>query len=205
MLARFVVMRPSALNRPSISFYSARLIALIPLVCRLFAAIAAGAQTGQWVWMGGSSSAGQAGIYGTLGSPATGNVPGARSNAVVWTDVNGNFWLQGGCGYDVNGHFGELNDLWKFDPSANEWTWVGGNNIAGEYTTQGGVYGTLRVPSSNNFPGSRNSAVSWTDKIHNFWMFGGNGFDANRYGGYSLLSRSRPSAFRREPTTLPKR
>jgi len=36
------------------------------------------------------------GIYGTLGSPASGNMPGARKNAATWTDSSGNFWLFGG-------------------------------------------------------------------------------------------------------------
>jgi len=30
-----------------------------------------------------------------------------------WVDSNGNFWLFGGAGSDVEGNFGNLNDLWK--------------------------------------------------------------------------------------------
>src|SRR5215475_5189757 len=46
----------------------------------------------QWAWMGGSQSAGQAAIYGTLGVASSANTPGARAGANTWTDGNGNFW-----------------------------------------------------------------------------------------------------------------
>ena len=32
----------------------------------------------QWAWAGGSSTVGQPGVYGTLGTPAPGNIPGGR-------------------------------------------------------------------------------------------------------------------------------
>jgi hypothetical protein len=30
-------------------------------------------------------------------------------------------------------------------------------------------------PAASNVPGARDSAVSWTDKNGNFWLFGGSG------------------------------
>src|ERR1019366_9130263 len=42
--------------------------------------------TGQWAWMGGSRRVYQSGVYGTLGTPAAGNIPGSRYGAVSWTD-----------------------------------------------------------------------------------------------------------------------
>jgi hypothetical protein len=84
---------------------------------------------GQWTWMSGSnmvaqlingSSVGvQLGVYGTEGTPAPGNIPGARSNTVGWTDPVGNLWLFGGNGYASVGTIfenGNLNDLWKYEP-----------------------------------------------------------------------------------------
>jgi len=71
---------------------------------------------GQWTWMGGSNLANQSGTYGSQGTPAAGNVPGARNRAATWTDAAGNFWLFGGAGYDSAGGYGYLNDLWKFQP-----------------------------------------------------------------------------------------
>ena len=73
---------------------------------------------GQWAWMGGSSTiasgSGQPGVYGALGTPAAGNIPGGRQSASSWTDSSGNLWLFGGNGFDSNDTLGYLNDLWEF-------------------------------------------------------------------------------------------
>jgi N-acetylneuraminic acid mutarotase len=135
--------------------------------------------TNQWTWMNGSSTCGQAGVYGTLGTPAAGNTPGARQGAISWTDKSGNFWLFGGQGYTPNG-FGILNDMWEYDPSTNEWTWVGGSNL----TYQSGVYGTLGTPAAGNIPGGRWGSTSWTDNSGNLWLLGGNGVDRNGSSDY---------------------
>jgi N-acetylneuraminic acid mutarotase len=127
--------------------------------------------SGEWMWMSGSNTVKQPGVYGTLGVPAAGNVPGARLQAVSWTDSSGNLWLFGGNGYDGLGAGGRLNDLWKYTPSTGEWTWVSGSNTA----NQPGVYGTLGVPAAGNVPGARLQAVSWTDSSGNLWLFGGAG------------------------------
>src|SRR5436190_806000 len=92
----------------------------------------AGAQQsvpGQWAWMSGSSTVGsncvisstpncgRSGTYGTMGTPAAGNTPGGRYQSETWVDSSGNFWLYGGLGFDANGNWGALSDLWRFDPS----------------------------------------------------------------------------------------
>src|ERR1019366_1218258 len=127
---------------------------------------------GEWTWMSGSNIGSQSGTYGTQGTPAPGNVPGARQEAVTWTDKAGNFWLFGGQGFDSAGTIGVLNDLWKY--SAGEWTWMGGANVV----NQAGTYGTQGTPAPGNVPGARDSAVTWTDAAGNFWLFGGDGFDS---------------------------
>lgn len=140
-------------------------------------------QYGEWAWMGGSSTVGsnigQPGIYGTLGEPAAANIPGGRLDAVSWTDKNGNLWLFGGYGVDANSDTGELNDLWKFDPSQGrngEWTWVDGSSSA---ASDAPVYGTLGVPAATNIPGGRSASVSWTDQNGNLWLLGGLGISSN--------------------------
>lgn len=133
---------------------------------------------GQWTWMSGSSAPNQAGIYGTLGVAAADNVPGARCQAVGWTDSSGNLWLFGGIGLDSTGSSQLLNDLWKY--SGGEWAWMGGSNI-GE---QSGVYGTLGTAAPSNVPGARALAVGWTDPAGNFWLFGGSGVDVNGTSDY---------------------
>ncbi|HEY6434869.1 MAG TPA: hypothetical protein VIZ17_23095, partial [Acetobacteraceae bacterium] len=62
-----------------------------------------------WTWAAGSSYVNAAGVYGTEGTPAATNTPGARRQPTAWTDTAGNFWLFGGSGA---GNVGTLNDLW---------------------------------------------------------------------------------------------
>jgi hypothetical protein len=129
--------------------------------------------------MGGSNGIAQTGVYGTLGTPAPGNVPGGRNDAVSWTDPSGNFWLFGGLGFDSTGTNGWLNDLWKYSPTTNVWTWMGGSDTVADYPNcRPGVYGTEGVPAPGNVPGARTDAVSWTDSSGNLWLFGGLGYGA---------------------------
>jgi hypothetical protein len=130
---------------------------------------------GTWTWVGGPNNvANSAGTYGTTGVASVSNSPGARYSACSWTDASGNLWLFGGEGYDSNGNQNELNDLWKYNPAAGTWTWVGGANIGGAK----GIYGTQGTRSVSNMPGARYSANCWTDAAGNFWLFAGNGFDS---------------------------
>ncbi|HEV2484205.1 MAG TPA: kelch repeat-containing protein [Terracidiphilus sp.] len=146
--------------------------------------------TGEWTWMGGSSTLpgyykGAPGVYGTLGVPAAGNIPGGRKAAISWTDRSGNFWLFGGYGTDSAGVVnGELNDLWEFNPSTDQWAWMAGSSTLGSTESHPGVYGTLGVAAPGNIPGSRDSAATWTDMSGNLWLFGGYGDDVNNLAGY---------------------
>ncbi len=129
---------------------------------------------GMWTWMAGSNLDNQFGTYGTQGTGAPGNTPGARTGASPWTDAEGNLWLFGGLGNDKDGVRCEqtlvcqLSDLWRF--SNGQWTWIGGPNQVNEP----GTYGTQGVPSTSSWPGPRNNAVSWTDSAGNLWLLGGN-------------------------------
>jgi N-acetylneuraminic acid mutarotase len=149
--------------------------------------------TNVWTWMGGSSTlnctnspqlfCGQPGVYGALGVPATGNIPGSRIFPFNWKDGNGNFWMFGGVGFDANSNFNDIDDLWEFNPAKNEWVWMGGSNSLGS-GPPAGVYGKLGTPAPSNQPGSREEGVNWTDKAGNLWLFGGFGFDAYGSAGY---------------------
>lgn len=127
--------------------------------------------TGNWTWMGGTNLPNQNGIYGTLGVPSTTNMPGAREFMMYWTDASGNFWMFGGEGFPEVGGIGGLNDLWRYNPTTNEWTWMHGSNV----TDDPGTYGTLNVPASTNVPGARHGAGFTIDLSGNLWMFGGFG------------------------------
>jgi hypothetical protein len=125
-------------------------------------------QTSFWTWVSGSSTADYSGSYGVQGVPSASNVPGARNDPVNWIDGSGNLWLFGGGGYGSNG-FGGLNDLWKFNTSTRQWTWVSGSSTV----NQTGVYGTQGTASAGNVPGARGWSSSWIDSSNNLWLFGG--------------------------------
>jgi N-acetylneuraminic acid mutarotase len=135
--------------------------------------------TQEWTWSGGTNVASQAGVYGTLGVAAAGNIPGGRVNATASVDSSGNVWLFGGTGaLDANGQGLVLNDLWVFSPATTEWTWMSGYN-APNADTRGGfepVVGTMGVFSSTNLPGSLDGPNSWIDASGNFWLFGGGAY-----------------------------
>jgi hypothetical protein len=125
--------------------------------------------TGLWTWIGGSNTPNAVGVYGTQGTAAAANVPGARMGSSVWLDGSGNVWLFGGLGLGNSGLAQEFNDLWEYNPGSGQWTWVGGSNGANAV----GVYGTQRAGAAGNTPGARVAAVSWKDQSGNFWLFGG--------------------------------
>ena len=118
----------------------------------------------------------QTGNYGTLGTPAATNIPGARQASMSWLDASGNFWLFGGFDLDSQGNPNALNDLWEF--KAGVWTWMSGANVV----NQKGVYGTQGVAAATNVPGARWSSAAWADASGNLWLFGGQGFDSTGNG-----------------------
>jgi len=136
--------------------------------------------SGEWTWVDGEDAANASGDYGTLGTAAASNLPGARQAAASWVDSSGNLWLYGGVGYDSTGAVGNLNDLWRYTPSTAQWTWVSGGGRA----TASGVYGTQGTASPGNMPGGRNSISSWIDTSGNLWLFGGDGYDSTGELGY---------------------
>jgi N-acetylneuraminic acid mutarotase len=154
--------------------------------------------SGQWTWVSGSNTFKASGVYGTLGTAAVGNVPGARTGAISWIDASNNLWLFGGVGYDSAGTSGQLNDLWMYSPSSGLWTWMSGTNTgANTFAVTGGiygVYGTQGTPAIGNVPGMRSNAISWTDSSGNLWLFGGAGFgNSTTYGYLNDLWKYSPS------------
>jgi hypothetical protein len=125
-------------------------------------------------WSSVNLGTGAAGVYGTQGTPAPGNIPGARWGATGrFNAATNTLWVFGGFGFDSTGTLGLLNDLWSY--SGGQWTWVAGSNTVN--TT--GSYGTLGTPNgASNFPGGRQTAMCWLDNSGNFWLFGGYGLDS---------------------------
>ncbi|MBI2271005.1 MAG: PKD domain-containing protein [Bacteroidetes bacterium] len=135
--------------------------------------------TNEWTWMKGGPGVPAAGVYGVLGIPNIANTPSRRGFAsATCVDLQGKFWLFGGI---YNGGF--TNDLWKYDPLTNEWTWMAGSTLS----NQSGIYGTKGIPSPTNNPGGRaETDAMWADAQGNIWMFGGQGYDGS--GATGLLN-----------------
>ncbi len=139
--------------------------------------------TGEWTWVSGSKTFGQAPTYGTLGKAASGNVPGAREGAVAWMDSSSDFWLFSGNGIDSTQTYGYLNDVWEF--IGGDWVWQGGANLA----DQGGTYGTEGTAAPGNIPGGREFSSSWTTSAgENLWLFGGQEVGGDAFNDLWLLS-----------------
>jgi N-acetylneuraminic acid mutarotase len=134
---------------------------------------------GKWTFEGGDQTTGQTGVYGLQHDTSATYLPGAREQAVAWTDSNGNFWLFGGSGVSSTGASGSLNDLWEFNPTTKDWTWVSGSLTADPTA----VYGTQGTASATSVPGGRGQATGVADSGGNLWLFGGFGHTTN--GGVS--------------------
>eukprot|EP01122_Echinamoeba_exundans_P010675 TRINITY_DN4048_c0_g1_i1.p1 TRINITY_DN4048_c0_g1~~TRINITY_DN4048_c0_g1_i1.p1 ORF type:complete len:727 (-),score=60.52 TRINITY_DN4048_c0_g1_i1:7-2187(-) len=125
-----------------------------------------------WTWVGGSNSTDNSAVYGQLGVPGVQNTPGGRLAAASWFDtINNRLWLYGGGIFrGVVRSATTLGDLWRYDMTPGSWTWMGGQS-----TTNGlPQYGVQGVSSTDHFPGSRVSSVTWFDESRgDLWLFGG--------------------------------
>ncbi len=135
---------------------------------------------GYWVWVSGSNLYNQPGTYGNQGVAGSNYIPGTRALMVSWIDKNGKFWLFGGANFDPNASSKNtaMNDLWKYDPATNQWTWVSGS----KYTNQSTISGNKGESSTTYNPGARYASVGWADNSNNLWLFGGRDINWNNYG-----------------------
>ena len=159
---------------------------------------------GKWVFLSGgtTNTVNQLGVYGNQGSAAASNIPGGRQEAAGWTDALGNLWLFGGEGEDSLGTAnGILNDLWMYNTSNNQWTYVLGSSTANQTGAYGlqpligppsttSAAGTLGLTgaTAGTLPGSRWGASAWTDAGGNLWLFGGWGLDSTATNGNGALN-----------------
>ena len=148
--------------------------------------------TNLWTWRSGEPTQNSYGIYGIQGNSDPFSQPGARFDAISWTDNSGSLWLFGGDGYDASNQNGDLNDLWRYNPLDNQWTWMSGSN----QINTAGVYGLQGVSSPNSIPGARKhrTPLSWTDNNGYLWMFGGDGYGATTSGFLNDLWKYNPKS-----------
>jgi N-acetylneuraminic acid mutarotase len=125
-----------------------------------------------------------AGSFGTLNVFSASNIPAARTAGSSFTDPSGNLWLFGGITGSSLGTAtsATMNDLWRYSIAMRQWTWVGGQQMAGGQ----GTHAASGVASPSNQPSARSSAATWVDAMGNLWMYGGEGYDDS--GAYNDLA-----------------
>lgn len=79
--------------------------------------------------MSGANTGNNVGVYGTKGIAAAANMPPSRFGQNVTVDPSGNFWVFGGATAATLGTTTFLNDLRKYNPTTNQWTWISDDNI----------------------------------------------------------------------------
>jgi N-acetylneuraminic acid mutarotase len=124
--------------------------------------------SGNWTWMAGATGDYER-VYGDLGVADAANTPGNRSDTAAWKDSQGRLWLFGGSHW-IGSHTAQMSDLWRYDPTAGQWTWVGGPTDP----DQGADYGMQGVEDAANNPAAVAWTTTWTDEDGRFWLFGGN-------------------------------
>lgn len=96
--------------------------------------------------------------YGVKGVPDPNNSPGSRSLSSCWYFNNKLYLFSGKSKY--NG-----NDLWEYDLSTRNWTWLKGEDYPKIVES---TYGTKGVYDSKNTPSTRYRATTWVYKDHLF-------------------------------------
>jgi gliding motility-associated-like protein len=120
--------------------------------------------TNNWTWMSGPNTTNAFPNWGTLQAAATTNTPGSRSAYNHWTDAAGNFWLFGG-----NRFANTYNDMWRYNPATNIWTWMGGSNVPNDP----GNYGPLCTAGGFRPSSRMETRTCWKDVCGRFWLMGG--------------------------------
>lgn len=128
--------------------------------------------TNSWTVMKKSilTSYSQPPVYGTINVENSDNFPGLRISSGCWTGNDGNLYLYNGNGYE---NFRYLIDLWRYNISTNNWTFIKG---AGSYG--GDIYGSKAYQNlaglieEENTPGSTDKfGAKWNDNEGNLWLF----------------------------------
>jgi hypothetical protein len=155
----------------------------------------------QWAWISGTSSMTKySGVYevmatfGTQGQPSASNTPGSHGgvngNSMSWTDKSNNLWLFGGLGVDSSScsTISLMNDLWSFNTSTSQWTWVAGSSCGQD--SGGGNYGNQGITVSANNPPVNAGAATWVDGVGNLWLYGGGDYTGGTDGALWMFSPS---------------
>ncbi len=132
-----------------------------------------------WTWLAGPVGANSNTVHGVMGVEAATNSPGGRTITTCVKTSDGQVRLFGGYGPAATTAWGELNDLWSFNPATSKWTFLRGGRVV----NLSGDYGGAGVTTGDSVPGGREVAAAWPGTNGSFYLFGGYGFDDNGTNG----------------------
>lgn len=96
------------------------------------------------------------------GIGGTAYYPRARSDYGYWIDNNNNFWIFAGYAQSHSTH--DFADLWKYNPTTNEWTLVKGDNQ---------VHNNSNPQNNTSRPIQRDAPYCWKGNDGHLYFFGG--------------------------------
>ncbi|KAI3657742.1 hypothetical protein MP638_004346 [Amoeboaphelidium occidentale] len=132
---------------------------------------------GLWSWVSGKLTSNAPGVFGELGVPGNGAEPPNLFSFAYGYDINARqMYVFGGGSYVSGvGGFKKYSQMWRYDVMSGNWTWMNGI----KEDSQKGFYGNKTIPSPLNYPGARIDSASTYDPVRQeWWIFGGNGFNA---------------------------
>ncbi|MFN9320800.1 MAG: kelch repeat-containing protein, partial [Chitinophagales bacterium] len=124
--------------------------------------------TNLWTWLRGEKMIESKSVYGTKGIATSDNQPHTRENSTKNWVIGSKLYLFGG-----NVKFSMPNDLWEYDITTNQWTWLHGDSLPSEK----GVY-----PSGHCIEDPRihpSGRIFYTSPIQSklcdkvFWLYSG--------------------------------
>ncbi len=131
--------------------------------------------TNNWTWISGTQVQNNQGTYAGTCLPDSTTYPAARfghqtvHNPMTCTEI---FWTFGGFKTAANTE--TYNDLWVYNLTTNNWTWVSGSSL----TNINPNPGPIGVPQPGRYIGSKGGVAIWQDALYNIWVFGGLAFDS---------------------------
>eukprot|EP00158_Paraphelidium_tribonemae_P005904 Partr_v1_DN27581_c0_g1_i2_m30721 putative Inherit from NOG: hedgehog protein len=126
-------------------------------------------ETREWAWVSGTLQTNRTPMTGTKGVPSALNYPGGLySYSASFHKASGLILIYGGSAIDKSVLSGRSNDLWAYNSTSNEWTWVFGSvtrNTAGVYDVGG-----VKPPSAFLH------SMAVDQQNGNIYVFGGEGY-----------------------------
>lgn len=126
---------------------------------------------GSWAHIKGSQLINQGGVPGSQGESAPANIPGGRKYFAMDIASNNTIWIMGGRARSVGNVEGNLGDLWKYNLTTSEWTFVAGATLNNTDATFIDNFNKGDITSMHI--GSRKHFDLTIDESGTLWLYGG--------------------------------